>query len=251
MNMQLRLATAASSFLQRCLRQARFPQDCLLCGAANSQALLCAACNAGLPRLPALACPGCALPTLDGGRCGRCIRKPPVFDAACAAIDYRFPADTLIINFKYGKNLALAPLFAAMLSGRVRADPKPDLVIPMPLSAARLRERGFNQAQEIARRVCRELQLPLAANACRKIRDVPPQAALAWKARAANIRGAFACDTDLKDRSVAVIDDVMTTGATMNELAKVLRKRGAKHIAAWVVARALPENVASGGAARV
>ncbi len=115
-----------------------------------------------------------------------------------------------------------------------------DFIIPMPLSPRRVRERGFNQALEIARFVSRMTGVPVLGDACRKVIETQPQAALPWKERAKNVRGAFVCDTDLGGKRVAVIDDVMTTGATLNELAKNLRRAGAVHISAWVVARTLP-----------
>ena len=113
------------------------------------------------------------------------------------------------------------------------------MLIPMPLSAARLRERGFNQAHELARYVGRALGLPVLAHAVRKLTDTPPQAALPWKERARNVRAAFVCDANLTGMHVAVIDDVMTTGATLNELARKLKRAGALSVSGWVIARTL------------
>ncbi len=110
----------------------------------------------------------------------------------------------------------------------------------MPLHPARLKERGFNQAQEIARQVARRLAIPLDAHACRRLRDTPPQATLKLKKRAANLRGAFSCDLDLSGKRVALIDDVMTTGASLHALAQAVRAKGATQVEAWVVARTLP-----------
>jgi ComF family protein len=154
---------------------------------------------------------------------------------------YQHPLDALVQAFKYGGNLALATLLGDALGQTVAAstDERADLIIPMPLSARRLRERGFNQAVELARRVGRITGVTVASGMCRKIVDTQPQAALPWKARAQNVRGAFVCDADLQGKNVAVIDDVMTTGATLNELARNLRRAGAAHISGWVVARAL------------
>jgi ComF family protein len=109
----------------------------------------------------------------------------------------------------------------------------------MPLAAARLRERGFNQAQELARRIGRALALPVMSNACRKVADTLPQAALRWTERARNVRGAFVCDADLSGKRVAIVDDVLTTGATLNELAKNIKRAGAAQVHGWVVARTL------------
>jgi ComF family protein len=211
-------------------------QFCLLCSAASDQPL-CAACNAALPRLPSVRCVTCALPVPDGNICGACLAHPPRYDRTTAVFAYAFPVDALIQRFKYGGGLAIAPLLSNSLGCAVAETP--DLIIPMPLSPHRLRERGFNQALEIARGVGRMTRIPVVANACRKIIETPPQAALPWKERTKNIRGAFVCDADLGGASVAVIDDVMTSGATLNELARNLRRAGAAHVSAWVVARTL------------
>jgi len=114
-----------------------------------------------------------------------------------------------------------------------------DLIIPMPLAPLRLAERGFNQALEIARIVSRMKGIALAPTACRRVRESVPQATLPWQERARNIRGAFVCDMDLRGVRVAVVDDVLTTGATLNELARNLRKAGASEIQGWMVARAV------------
>jgi predicted amidophosphoribosyltransferase len=113
----------------------------------------------------------------------------------------------------------------------------------MPLSDARLRERGFNQSQEIARHIAKRCGIALIADACRKTRETPPQAALPWKARAKNVRNAFVCDADFTGRHVGVVDDVMTTGATLNELAKKFKQRGAARVTGIIVARTLPDAI--------
>jgi predicted amidophosphoribosyltransferase len=109
----------------------------------------------------------------------------------------------------------------------------------MPLAHGRLKERGFNQALEIARVVAAHTRIPLLRNAVRKVVDTPPQAALPFKERAKNVRRAFQCDSDLTGQRIAVVDDVLTTGATLDELARVLRKAGAVRVTGWVVARTL------------
>lgn len=113
--------------------------------------------------------------------------------------------------------------------------------MPMPLHPGRLRERGFNQSLEIAKKISRWLDIPLSADACQRTRDTPSQAGLKWKERRRNVRGAFACDQDLSGKRIAVLDDVMTTGATLNEISRILKERGASEVSAWVVARTLPE----------
>ena len=190
---------------------------------------------ASVPWLPASHCPQCALPTTSADVCGACLAHPPRFDAITAAFVYEWPLAPLIQQYKYGGNLALALLFARALEAKIAS--AVDLVIPMPLAPARLSERGFNQALEIARIVSRARKIPLARAACRRVRESAPQATLPWKERARNIRGAFVCDIDLRGARVAVVDDVLTTGATLNELARNLRRAGAIEIQGWVVAR--------------
>lgn len=235
-----RLSNWQAAFLNICAKftQVALPQQCLLCTAPAMAQPLCADCYARLPWLTATRCPQCALPTSDGRVCGACLAHPPRFDGVTAAFAYAWPLAPLIHQYKYAGNLALAQLLAQALNERL--DGGVDLIIPMPLAPARLRDRGFNQALEIARVVSRLTGVPLAANGCRRVRDTVPQAALPWKERAKNIRGAFVCDADLNGLRVAVIDDVMTTGATLNELARNLRKAGAAGIQGWMVARALP-----------
>lgn len=213
----------------------------MLCGAASFDRLLCVGCNADLSHYSAPACPICALPALDGNLCGACLNHPPAFDRTLAAFSYDFPIDHLLHAFKYAGNLALVEVLAEPLARQVATQPRPDLLLPMPLHPARLRERGFNQSLEIAKLVSRWLDIPLEARACRRIRDTPTQAKLKWKERRRNVRGAFSCDLDLSGKKVAVLDDVMTTGVTLDEISRVLRGRGATEVSAWVVARTLPE----------
>lgn len=218
------------------------PQDCLLCGIATGEALICGDCLATLPHHDQPACPQCALPTTDGELCGRCcLKKPPAFDRAVAAFDYRYPLAEVLHNFKYAGQLALGRFLADALLARVQDEHWPDFLLPMPLYPARLRGRGFNQAVEIAKRVALATALPLSLALLAKVRDTAPQASLPWKDRHANVKGAFSCTEDIAGKRVALIDDVMTTGATLNEAAKVLKKSGAAQVAVWVVARTLSE----------
>ena len=210
----------------------------MLCGAGHTVSTrFCAACFETLPRIPHARCRVCALPLESGSVCGACLNKPPRYDGVCAPYAYVFPVDALIHAYKYGGDLPLAPVLAAELSGTDA--PLLDVLLPMPLSPVRLRSRGFNQAHELARIVGRRFGLPVLAHACRKVKDTPPQAGLAWKARARNVHGAFVCDVDLAGCRVGVVDDVMTTGATLDELARVLKRAGAAEVRGLVVARTL------------
>ncbi len=210
----------------------------MLCGAAAGGAMLCAPCVADLPWLPRSRCAVCALPLASGAICGACIARLPRFDRVAAPFAYRFPVAGLIHALKYGGRLALARTLGEALAQAAPLDA--DAIVPMPLARGRLAERGFNQALEIARVIAARTGIPLLPLACRKVVDTPPQAALPWKERAKNVRRAFVCDADLAGQRIAVVDDVLTTGATLDELARVLRRAGAVSVAGWVVARTLP-----------
>ena len=212
---------------------------CLLCAAGEDGEGLCKGCEAGLPVLAQARCPICAIPNPTGERCGRCISEPPFFDRVIAAYTYEYPASVLIQRLKYRAALACARPLAAGLAAVLDAEPYPDLVIAMPLAPARLAERGFNQAMEISRRVAAEFGIAVAANVCVRAREGSPQV-LPWKQRAGNVRNAFSCNGDVRGKSVAVVDDVLTTGATLNELARTLKRAGARQVIGWIAARTPP-----------
>jgi ComF family protein len=234
------LSNPAPGFLNNCFRLVRslLPQSCQLCGAEEVAGPFCAPCLADLPWLPRNRCEVCALPLASGSVCGACLDRPPRFNRVEAVFAYRFPVDALILAYKYGGRLALARGLGELLAQSIARDA--DAIVAMPLAPGRLAGRGFNQAHEIARVVAAQTGIPLLTSACRKVVDTPPQAALPWQERAKNVRRAFVCDADLKGKRIAVIDDVLTTGATLNELARVLRMAGAISVAGWVIARTLP-----------
>jgi ComF family protein len=211
--------------------------DCLLCGAESGPELLCAACAAELPAL-AESCPRCALPSPAAAVCGSCLNRPPRFDATLALWRYEFPCDQLVQALKYRARLALAGFFARSLASRPL--PEVDLIVPMPLHPKRLAERGFNQALEIARGLARRLDRPIEPRGVRRVKHTLPQTELPYEERAKNVRGAFLCDLDLSGKSVAVVDDVMTTGATLDELARTLKRAGATRVENFVIARTVP-----------
>lgn len=211
------------------------PPRCLLCQGAGGP--LCAPCRADLPWLADKGCPQCALPTPGGDPCGHCLREPPAFSRTRALFGYAFPVDRLIQRLKYREQLALAPLLGALLAERLPKD-LPELWLPMPLHANRLRERGFNQSVEIARELAARSGVPMHPALAARVRDTPPQAGLKREARKKNLRGAFACSGQIAGLHVGIVDDVMTTGSTLNELAKTLRDAGAREVSCVVVARA-------------
>ena len=218
--------------------QGWFSQDCQLCGAQSGAHLLCAACYTNLPRHKN-ACPICAAPG-NTETCGACLQHPPAFNSTLAALDYTFPVDKLIQAYKYHQQLALARLLGTLLRQAVSPHARPDVILPMPLHPARLRERGFNQALEMAKYIARDLRLPLAPHLAQRTVNTLSQATLVWDARKKNMRGAFTCNTNLQGMHIALVDDVMTSGATLHALAKTLKRAGASRIDVWVVARAIP-----------
>ena len=207
----------------------------MLCGSKNRDAAFCARCRSELPWLSTSRCPVCALPTHGSQTCGECLKAPPAFDRTFAPFSYRFPVDSLVHALKYDRRLELARAFGAELAASLARAPLPDVVIPVPLSRRRFLERGFNQAHEIAKR----LRHPVRVDACVRVKETPPQALLPWKLREKNIRGAFECKIDLTGLHVGLVDDVITTGATMNELAKIVKEAGAREVSCWAVARTL------------
>lgn len=219
-------------------------RPCLLCdGAAGPQAL-CAGCLADLPWNTG-ACRRCALPLPAGtALCGACLQKPPVQQRTLAPLRYEFPLDRLVGGLKYHGRLLHAPLLGRLLRDHVLAagGPAPDLLLPVPLHPSRLAERGYNQALEIARPLARHFGLRPECRLLARTRATAAQMALDAEARARNPRGAFTVAVDRQrelgdiDR-IAVIDDVMTTGATLAEIARVLAAAGIRHIEFWVVAR--------------
>jgi ComF family protein len=222
------------------LANALFKQKCILCDAKidalqPSNHAACRACLNDLPWHPKNACPQCGLSS-SGQLCGSCISSPPDFDVTHSVFLYDFPIDAMMQRYKYGNMLSLCAFFGQMLSEKVNLE-SIDLIIPMPMHPTRLKERGFNQALEIAKVFGKE---KLDYKSAERQKLTPPQASLPLKERVKNIKGAFKVNGHLAGKRIAIVDDVMTTGASLNELAKTLKKAGASHVECWVVARTLP-----------
>ena len=192
------------------------------------------------------ACTQCAVPLESRGVCGSCLSHPPAFDASIAAFHYRFPVDQLLHRYKYGAYLALSGFFVESLLQAVRGQSLPDVVAGVPLSRERLAERGFNQAIVVADGLARSLGIGTEHDMLKRVRHTQPQAQLDWSSRQSNVKGVFACEMSLQGKHVALVDDVMTTGATLNEAAVALKKGGAARVTVWVVARAGKEENAVG-----
>ena len=227
------------------MAQRVFPASCVLCEARGMA--LCKPCRDDAMATLSSTCSQCAIPLRnhDAARiCGACLRRVPAFDATIAAAAYDAPFDSLVRALKYRAQLSLAPLLAELVAARIsetKASGAIDVLIPVPLSRERLGARGFNQALELARPLSRKLGLPIDAASVLRIRDTPPQAALPYDERRKNMRDAFAVRdarrTALQGLCVGVVDDVMTTGATLNEFAATLKRAGAARVVNLVVAR--------------
>jgi ComF family protein len=220
------------------------PCACALCG-GDSRAPLCAGCDAQFFSRSRQRCLCCALPITAAGatHCGSCLRRRPAFEATLAAVDYAPPLEQLVLGLKFGNRLELAPLLAHKLGLAFDAAqlPPPTLLTAVPLGPARLRERGFNQAAEIARPLSRLLRIPLVLRLLERKRETDAQALLHPDARRKNMRRAFmvpaAAIARVQDAHVGVLDDVMTTGETLNEIAATLKRCGAARVTNFVFAR--------------
>lgn len=215
----------------------------MLCGAPGVGGRdLCAGCAVELP-YNRHACARCALPFATPltaeTLCGACQRRPPPFERAIAVLRYEAPIPTLMGGVKFHGRLNHARLLGQLLADAVQdhAPSVPQVLIPVPLHPARLASRGYNQSLEMARVVARALDLPVDFRCCRRVLHTPPQTGLDEPARRRNIRGAFAAQIPLPWRRVVILDDVVTTGSTVSELALVLRRAGAESVEVWAVAR--------------
>ena len=227
--------------------RAGIPCCCALCGCSGAT-VLCLPCRLRYLAPPAPRCRQCAmlLPAGAGGAsvCGNCLRRPPAFDATVVVTDYEAPLDLLVQELKFGGQLALAPLFGDLLAQAMRQLPRatwPSVLAPVPLGQRRLTERGFNQALEIGRALARGLGLPLQARLLERCRDTAPQTLLAPGERRANLRLAFrvppASLGSVSGQHIGIIDDVITTGVTLDEIAATLKRAGASRVTCLAFAR--------------
>jgi ComF family protein len=202
-------------------------------------AALCQGCEHALP-WNTTACPGCARPQLHDAPCADCARQPPPFDRAWAALRLETPVRESIHTLKYHAGFLQAHWLGELMAQRLarRPEPLPQVLIPVPLHHTRLMRRGYDQAQELARVMTRSLAIPLRPLAAKRMRATPHQVGLSEAQRRKNVRQAFAVDASVRGLHIALLDDVMTTGATLHELALSARKAGAVKIEVWAAARA-------------
>lgn len=223
--------------------QVLWPARCILCGGAGEVGIdLCRDCAADLPRNDP-ACTACAESLAAGGAeplvCGECLRDPPPFEAAFVPFRYAYPLDHLVRGLKFRGELpcgrALGQLFSRCLLER--GDPLPDAIVPVPLASRRYRQRGYNQAIELALAIRDVTAVALLTDVAIRQRETAEQAGLDRKKRRQNVSGAFAAIAPVRARRVAILDDVVTTGSTVRELARVLREAGAEQVVVWAIAR--------------
>lgn len=223
------------------------PQACCLCGQTSGSQALCANCQKDLPRIQN-ACQQCGLPLAQLSSpsvCGHCLKQPPYFDRVIASFAYASPISQLVSKLKFRGQIQLARLLGELLRDTIQSsDPQAQAILPVPLHPRRLRQRGFNQALEIARPLSKALGIPILPHCITRLRNTLPQSEQKASERVRNVRNAFQLKALPSYRSIAIIDDVMTSGHTVNEIAKLLRQAGMERIEVWCVARAWPHKTA-------
>lgn len=240
------------SFTRRYLTFAQqwiLPPTCISCGGIGNHLLngvaldLCSACYLQLP-FNHYACTACGLPLPESSPalyCGQCLHHPPPYHAGFCAFTYRYPVSDLIRHFKYGHQLACARLLGELLAQYLQhnhAIPWPECIIPVPLHRKRYQIRGYNQTIELARFLHRRLNIPIRLDVLKRLKNTPEQAGLSREDRLKNLRQAFVINDVAIPTHVAILDDVITTGSTVHEVALTLKKAGVQHIEVWSVARA-------------
>jgi len=229
------------------LWQFLFPAGCLLCAASSSESkndYLCDGCLADLQGNQH-ACSLCALPIIESQStlmCADCLKSPPVFDRCLSAFVYAQPLEWMIQQLKFNEKLSYAPLLSSLmmhyLQGQALGQLQADVIIPMPLHPTRLKERGFNQSLLLLESVALEMDMPIDSISCQRIRDTAHQTGKTAQQRRKNIKGAFKFDNKKGYKHVVIFDDVITTGSSVSELSKVLKRSGVERVDVWSLARA-------------
>lgn len=220
------------------------PPRCVLCGQPSGSICICGPCKNDLPWSgPQCRQCGLPLPATQDQTCGKCLQHPPPFDRTVSPLRYCFPADQLVRALKFHRQLAEGRVLSHLMCEYIMAEglTLPDVLIPVPLHRIRMLKRGFNQACELSGYASRVLGIPQITTGLRRKRNTKAQSGLSRKQRRSNVRGAFYWHArNQPGRHVALIDDVMTTGTTVSECARILKKAGAERVDVWVPARAVP-----------
>lgn len=185
-------------------------------------------------------CPVCARRSSHNDVCGTCLKQAPYFQKTEILFNYQYPASYLIKAFKFKNRPELARCFAESLALKLSSNnqTQPELLLPVPLHRKRQRQRGYNQSLELARQLSKQLRIKLNLSLCERIKNTDPQSTLSMKTRIKNVRSAFILNDEQIPKHIAIIDDVITTGSTVNELARLFKKQGCERIEVWAVARA-------------
>lgn len=226
------------------------PTTCLLCGSQLSGELVCLPCSLDLPHLSRaeFTCQQCALPVNSAaGFCGQCLHRPPAFSRSIIPFNYQYPLDFLIHSFKYRRHLACGKALTQMLAEHLQHTYLnsslvwPDMIIPVPLHWWRRWQRGFNQSEVIGLGLAQALAIPLHVHFCHRAKRTPSQRGLSRADRQQNLRGAFIMAKksagDIQGKTIALLDDVVTTTATARELSKLFMRQGARDVHVWALAR--------------
>lgn len=223
------------------VRNSLYPPRCVLCGRPGDGGMdLCQGCRDELP-FNHRCCLRCGIPLeISGTVCGPCNRRPPPFIRSHIPFRYEAPLNYLLRQLKFHQKLHLAPLLGGMIAATIsgRDEPLPQCLLPVPLHPGRLQERGYNQSLELARPLSRLLDIPIEHRLCSRERATLAQTSLQGAERRRNLRGAFLVAKGKLPRHVAIVDDVVTTGTTVLELASTLRKAGVEEVEVWACARA-------------
>jgi ComF family protein len=219
------------------------PQICFLCGDAATTLPICSACLVDLP-FQGPACIRCARRLQKVGICQHCQKARPHYTHTQAVFSYLYPLDKLILAAKFHHNMAVLNLLGHLMAQHLTIDSRPDVLIPVPLHPKRLRHRGYNQSLELAKRISKHTGIPIAINACQRIINTPPQTSLSGKQRQSNLKGAFkVVRVERHWQHLVLIDDVMTTGATVKELASVFKAAGIEQVDVWCCAKSTTDGM--------
>lgn len=216
------------------------PVSCGLCNAPTNRRLpLCRPCQDELPVI-INACPVCALPVTTALPCGKCQQLQPAYNQVHALYLYQEPVNFLVQQFKFNRKLEYGRLFSTLLAEKIETlAERPDLIIPVPLHSSRLRKRGYNQAWELTKHLSALTNIAINHRACSRTIKTPLQTGLKASQRRRNLKQAFAITTDVKDLHICIVDDVMTTGSTLEAISSALKMAGAARVSGMVVARAI------------
>ena len=216
--------------------------SCVLCGGITNEPIsLCKPCQRDLPRIQN-ACHQCGLPAVESqyNLCGQCVKVPPTIDYTHSVFYYEPPIDFLVGQLKFEEKLSCAAILGNLLAESIaQMDDLPDVIVPVPLYKKRLFKRGFNQSLEMARPVSKQLQIAIETNLVSRTKSTRAQAKLNLAQRKKNIKGCFKVQQNHRYQHVVLVDDVITTGSTINELARILKQSGVKKVGVWSIARAI------------